>query len=269
MAARRTLIRLAAVSSVLALASPVVGAAAAADTPDTSNTSYAGPQAPLKVCTTGDYKPLTYRDKESGKYSGFDIDMAKSLSRNMGRKTQFVQTSWPTMMQDLLTPGKCDITMGGVSATADRQAKADLTASYLVDGKAPVVRSGEESKYQTLDQIDRKDVRVIVNPGGTNEQFVKERLPHATVITWPDNVTIFDEITAGRADVMITDAVEGKYQAKTHPGLAVVNPDKPFTKVEKVYMLPKGSPLTTQVNSWLAEVKKDGTFDELYDKWLK
>ncbi|WP_435244523.1 transporter substrate-binding domain-containing protein [Streptomyces sioyaensis] len=263
MTARRILIRLATVSSVLALASTVTGVAAAGDMSSTP------PQTPLKVCTTGDYMPLTYRDKASGKYSGFDIDMAKSLSEHLGRKAQFVQTSWPTMMQDLLTPGKCDITMGGVSATADRREKADLTASYLVDGKAPVVRSGEESKYQTLDQMDRKDVRVIVNPGGTNEQFVKDRLPHATVITWPDNVTIFDEITSGRADVMITDALEGKYQAKTHPGLAVVNPDKPFTKVEKVYMLPKGSPLTSQANSWLTEVKKDGTFDELYDKWLK
>lgn len=148
-------------------------------------------QSPLKVCTTGGYMPLTSRDKAGGDYRGFDIDMAQSLSQHPGRKAQFVQTSWPTMMQDLLTPGKCDITMGGVSATADRREKADLTAEYLVDGKAPVVRSGEESRYQTLDQIDRGRPGHC-QPGRHNDQLVKDRLPHATVITWPDNVTIVD-----------------------------------------------------------------------------
>lgn len=263
MAARKFLSRSIVVSSVLAVTG-TVGAAAPA------HTSHAiDPQSPLKVCTTGDYMPLTYRDKASGEYSGFDIDMARSLSEHLGREARFVRTSWPTLMQDLLTPGKCDITMGGVSATADRREKADLTTGYLVDGKAPVVRSGEESKYQTLDQIDRKDVRVIVNPGGTNERFAKDHLPHATVITWPDNVTIFDEIKSGHADVMITDALEGKYQAKTHPELTVVNPDRPFTRSEKVYMLPKDSPLTSRTNSWLTEINKDGTFGALYVKWLK
>ncbi|WP_160502034.1 transporter substrate-binding domain-containing protein [Streptomyces sp. BA2] len=263
MVTRKVLIHSVVVSSVLFVTSTVCAAAPAHSAPS------ADLKSPLKVCTTGDYMPLTSRDKASGEYSGFDIDMAQSLSEHLGRKAEFVQTSWPTMMQDLLTPEKCDITMGGVSDTADRRKKADLTAAYLVDGKAPVVRSGEESKYQTLDQIDRKDVRVIVNPGGTNEQLVKDRLRHATVITWPDNVTIFDEIKKGHADVMITDALEGKYQAKNHPGLTVVNPEKPFTRVEKVYMLPKGSPLTSQTNSWLTEMKKDGAFDALYAKWLK
>ncbi|MFD9825058.1 transporter substrate-binding domain-containing protein [Streptomyces violascens] len=258
MAIRKVLIPSIVFSSVLVVTGTVSAAAAADNPPDT----------PLKVCTTGDYMPLTYRDKASDEYVGFDIDMAQSLSDYLGRKAQFVQTSWPTMTQDMLTPGKCDITMGGVSDTAARREKADLTSTYLVDGKAPVVRSGEEIKYQTLDQIDRKDVRVIVNPGGTNEQFVKARLPQATVITWPDNVTIFDEIKKGHADVMITDALEGKYQAKTHPDLTVVNPEKPFTRVEKVYMLPKGSPLTSQTNAWLTEVKRDGILDTLRAKWL-
>ncbi|MFF4406878.1 transporter substrate-binding domain-containing protein [Streptomyces sp. NPDC001404] len=250
------------VSTALAC-SAVLLAASGATTP-----AHAGPPAALKVCTTGDYKPLTFRDAATGEYSGIDIDMARDLAAHLGRRAQFVPTTWPTLMNDLAVQGKCDIAMGGVSITAERREQADFTDPYLTDGKVPLVRSEDVDRYRTLDQINRKDVRVIVNPGGTNEKFVREHLPDATVTVWKDNATVFDEIAAGRADVMITDALEARYQSGQHPGLAPVHPDRPFTVVEKAYMLPKNSPLTEQADDWLATAVSDGTFQAYYDRWM-
>src|SRR5690606_40866418 len=67
--------------------------------------------------------------------------------------------------------------------------------------------------YTTL--FRSPDVRVVVNPGGTNEKFARERLKRATIVQHPDNNTIFDEIIAGRADLMITDAAETRWQARS------------------------------------------------------
>ena len=55
---------------------------------------------------------------------------------------------------------------------------------------------------------------------------------------WNDNVTIFDEIAKGNADLMMTDSSETRYQQKQHPGvLCAVHPDKPFDFAENAYWL--------------------------------
>jgi hypothetical protein len=60
---------------------------------------------------------------------------------------------------------------------------------------------------------------VIVNPGGTNECFDRAHLQKATIVQWSDNATIFDALVEGKADLMITDVVETRVQAKLHPGV--------------------------------------------------
>ncbi|MFZ2468431.1 MAG: transporter substrate-binding domain-containing protein, partial [Parvibaculum sedimenti] len=123
--------------------------------------------------------------------------------------------------------------------------------------------------FQTLKQIDQPGVRLIVNPGGTNEKFARAHIHRATVILHKDNGTIFDEIVAGRADLMITDAVEARVQAKLQPTLCAVHPDRPFDHAEKAYLLPKDEELKRAVDSWLAEAKRSGEFARGWKKWVE
>jgi cyclohexadienyl dehydratase len=228
-----------------------------------------GGPALLKICTTGDYEPLTYRDPATGQYSGIDIDMALSLANYLGREPVFVATSWPALMTDLTTSGNCDIAMGGISDTPARERLADFTAPYLFSGKVALVPAANAARFQSIDQIDQPGVRVIENPGGTNEHFARQNLPNATITIWPDNTTIFDQLSAGHADVMITDAIEAVYRANQHPELVAIRPEQPYTTDRKAYMLPKGSQLTGQVNAWLSQALEDGTFNRFYEQWIQ
>lgn len=227
-----------------------------------------GEQPQLRICTTGDYLPLTYRDPSDGSYRGIDIEMADDLAATLGRTPVFVATTWSTLADDISTPGKCDIAMGGISATPARAKIAEFTAPYLTNGKVPLVRAGDADRYQSIEQINQPTVRLIENPGGTNEQFAHQQLPNATLTIWPDNTTIFDRLIAGDADVMITDAIEAKYRGAQHPELVAVNPDQPFTNDRKVYLLPRGSLLTGVVDTWLGNALSDGTFDRMYTEWM-
>ncbi|WP_433479184.1 transporter substrate-binding domain-containing protein [Spirillospora sp. CA-142024] len=221
----------------------------------------------LRVCTTGDYRPFTYRDPKTGAYTGIDIDMAKHLAASLGVKADFVTTTWTKLMDDF-TAGKCDIGMGGISVTLARAQKAYFSEPYVVDGKAPIARCADKDKYDSLVKIDQAGVRVIVNPGGTNEKFAKANIHKATLITHPDNNTIFDEIVAGRADVMITDESETKYQAKLHPELCAINPDKPFTFAEKAYLLPRGDEeFQEYIDQWVNLATHDGTYKGFAAPW--
>jgi cyclohexadienyl dehydratase len=228
----------------------------------------AGGPATLTVCTTGDYRPLTYRDPATGQYSGVDIDMATDLAAHLGRQPLFVATTWSTLVADLTSAGKCDIAMGGITDTPERRRVADVTRPYLAGGKTPLVAASNAGRLATIEQINQPGVRVIENRGGTNEQFARKNLPEAQLTIWPDNTTIFDQLVAGNADVMVTDAVEAIYQSSQHPELVAEHPEQPFTAEAKAYLLPKGSPINAATDAWLAGALTDGTYARIYERWL-
>jgi cyclohexadienyl dehydratase len=97
--------------------------------------------------------------------------------------------------------------------------------------------------------IDGRDVLVVYNPGGTNEAFAKQHFPDARLQEYPDNRTIFDEIAAGRADVMVTDGAEVDYQARRHPGVLcpAMVPDA-FDHFSKAYWMSRDDALKAAVD---------------------
>lgn len=222
----------------------------------------------LRVCSTGDYRPFTYRDPADGTWSGIDIDMANDMAHKLGVPLTVVPTTWATMLTDL-TSGHCDAAMGGVSITSDRAAKATFSDPYVQSGKTPITRCADVSRFQTLAQIDQPGVRVVVNPGGTNETYDRKTLKHATIVVYPNNNMIFDELLNGHADLMLTDAPETEWQATQHPGqLCAVHPDHPFTSDPKAYLLPHADPAFAQwVNQWLKADLADGTYQRFSKPW--
>ena len=82
----------------------------------------------ILVGTTGDYKPFSIIDKTTGDFVGYDIDAARMLGEALGVKVVFVQTSWPTLMKDLLDD-KFDIAMSGITRTYARQKQAHFAYS--------------------------------------------------------------------------------------------------------------------------------------------
>lgn len=214
----------------------------------------------VKVCSTGDYRPFTHLDPGTGQWEGIDIDMAGDLAQRLGVRLTLVPTTWGTLVDDLGTA--CDLAMGGISVTTERAQRAFYSEPYLVDGKTPITRCENVERFQTVEQINQPGVRAVVNPGGTNEEFADTRLTRATIVRHPDNNTIFEEILAGRADLMVTDATETRWQAQQHPELCAVHPDAPFTFSEKAYLLPRGDVVLQEwVDGWLHIARNDGTYD--------
>ena len=221
----------------------------------------------LRVCTPGDYKPFALA-KADGSYEGLDIDLMRSAAKSLGVQPEFVKTSWPKLMDDFVE--KCDIAVGGISVTTDRAKRAGFSAAYMVNGKAPITRCENVSKFQTVADINKPSVTVITNPGGSNERFVRTNLPQAKVVVFNDNVTIFDEILKGNADVMISESVETLTQQKARPGLCAVNPDRPLQYGEMAYLLPRGDVAMKEwVDTWLHLSKASGEYDRLLANWTR
>ena len=221
----------------------------------------------LRVGTTGDYKPFTLRVAGGDGFVGMDIALASELAKSLGVKLQLVPTTWGTLMGDL-AEDRFDMAVGGVSVSLERQKKAFFSLPYLRDGKTPIARCDDVRKYKTLADIDRPEVRLIVNPGGTNERFARAQAPHARLIVHPDNVTIFDRIVAGEADVMITDAIEARLQQRLHPKLCAIHPEAPFDFSEKAFLLQRDVALKAWVDQWLHLAVETGQLARVNEQWL-
>jgi cyclohexadienyl dehydratase len=263
-AMQRTMLLIALMLVLLALPT---GPVHAAPTAPKSRLDQIVARGTLRVGMPGDYLPFALRNKASGAWEGLDVDEARSMAKGLGVKLKIVQTSWSTLMPDLLD-GKFDIGAGGVSVTLKRQKTAFFSTPILKDGKTPIARCETATKFGTLADIDKAGVRVITNPGGTNEAFDRTHLHAATIVVFRDNTRIFDELLAGRADVMISDATETRLQHKLRPELCSVHPDRPFDFAEKAYILPRDVALQQWVDMFLHIQQETGALRASIRHWI-
>jgi cyclohexadienyl dehydratase len=222
----------------------------------------------LLVGTTGDYRPLSYLE-EDGKYWGFGIELAERIAASLGVKVSFVPTSWPTLTADVLKdPQVFDLAIGGISITDARKRIMLMSDGYLVNGKTILCRAEDADQFRTLEDMDRPEVRVMVNPGGLNEQFANDYLMNATILVHPKNEEIPTLIAEGQADVMITEIVEAPWYVRHDPRLAAPLLNEPFTQGEIGVLMRKGQEdLLEHVNAVIREMKEDGSLNRLCEKY--
>lgn len=248
--------------------------AAAAETVNSGNTPEADRLSEIKkrgvllVGATGDYRPMSYKEPDTGEYWGFDADLAEDLADSLGVDLQYVPTSWPTLMDDTLA-GKFDLAACGITITDARKEQALMSEGYLVNGKTIICRSEDAAKYTDLESINKPEVRVMVNPGGLNEKFARENLPDVTLIVHDVNQDIPGLIAEGAADIMITEIMEAGYYVGQDERLDAPLINEPFTHGELGVLMPKGSEdLLEYVNAFLEEEKRSGRLDDLADEYI-
>ncbi|MBQ6438926.1 MAG: transporter substrate-binding domain-containing protein [Mogibacterium sp.] len=222
----------------------------------------------LKVGATGDYQPMSYLDPVTGEYIGFDAELAEDLADDLNVDIEFVATSWPALMDETLAD-KFDLAITGITITDARKEQALMSDGYLENGKTILCRAEDADKYTSIEAINRPEVRVMENPGGTNEKFARENLPDATLTIHDVNQEIPGLVASGEADVMITEIVEAGYYVGQDDRLAAPLIYEPFTHGELGVLMPKGSEdLLDYVNDFLEREKKSGRIDELSDEYF-
>ena len=218
--------------------------------------------------TTGDYRPLSFCEPD-GTYWGFGIEVAKEIANKLGVAPEFKKTSWPTLTADVLTePQLFDLAIGGITITDARRETMLMSDGYLANGKTILCRASDADRYQSLADIDKPEVRVMVNPGGLNEKFANENLTHATIIVHQKNEEIPTLIAEGKADIMITEITEAPYYVQTDSRLAAPLLNKPFNHGEIGVLMKKGQEdLLQMVNNVIRQMKSDGSLRKLHDKY--
>lgn len=222
----------------------------------------------LRVGTTGDYRPFAI--KTDAGYSGHDVDVIEAMAKEMGVKIEWVPTTWPQLMPDLKAD-RYDVAVGGITRNVARIAQADMLPGYAPFGKVALVRNADKQKFTTPESLNQGSVRVIKNPGGTNEAYVLQNLTAAQVSTHDKNAEIPALIAEGKGDVMITETYEALHYAHTDPRLHAAFLDKPLTPVNMLgFMFPADDADYARVLRFTWEqIDHRGGLKASAQKWLK
>ncbi|MBR7889490.1 transporter substrate-binding domain-containing protein [Marinomonas sp. A79] len=220
----------------------------------------------LKVCFDSGYMPFEMTAK-NGQYIGFDIDLGKQMARAMDVDFVPVNTAWDGIIPTLLT-GKCHIIMGGMTITPQRNTQVNFADPYVIIGQSILMSPELKGKVTSYRDLNSEEYTVATKLGTTGEQATKRYLPKAKINLYETQSEAVLEVANGKVDAFIYDLpYNAIYNAENKGQLAHLA--EPFTYEPLGWAVPQGNHDTLNfLNSYLRQIKGDGTYDRIYDKWF-
>ena len=169
----------------------------------------------LKVGTTGDFNPMSFKDPETKEYRGHQIDAARQLAADMGVEVEFVATDWKTLINGAVAR-KYHVAMTGTSMTVSRAKAAGYTIPWGRTGYLPLTRKELADRFETWEDLNNPEVTVGYNLGTSFADFVKLRLPNATRKEVESPARDWQDLLAGRVDITISSILEAGELSSTH-----------------------------------------------------
>ena len=260
---RRILSALVAVFTLGALLAPIPAAAQVAK----SRLQRVQETGILRVGTTGDYVPMSFRDPGSNEFRGHQIDAANQLAKELGVKVEFVVTDWKSIMTAIQTD-KFDIAMTGTSMSVARSKAAGFSIPWGRNAFFPLVQKKNASKYKTWEALDDPKITAAYNLGTAFEQFVQTTLPKVKVKRVESPARDFQELLAGKVDFTVTSLIEGAALMKQYPDLQMILLDKPKNSIPMAFLMPiDDQQWLNFINNWITIERQNGFFAELNKRW--
>ena len=229
-----------------------------------TNVTYAQQDKKLIIGTDTNYVPFEFLDQETGEYVGFDIDLIDAVAKEVGFEYELKPMDFAGIIPALQT-NNLDVAIAGISINPVREETIDFSDPYYDAGTAILVREDEE-EIKTKEDLAGK---VVATKQGTSSyDYVIEMDEIKEVIPFPNIDQAYMELHKGTADAVVFDLPSVLYYVNTSAqGQAKVLDDLLEGQTFGI-AFPKGSPLKNEVNIALANIKENGTYDELHEKWF-
>ncbi len=176
---------------------------------------------------------------------GFDIDIARAITEKiLGRDGNaiFVEVTSKTRIP-LLKNGNIDAIIATMTITEERKKQVDFSDVYFDAGQSLLVK------------------------GSTSAVNIREAAPEAQILELENYAEAFTALQSGQGDAMTTDNAILLGMASENPNYHLVG--ETFTEEPYGIAINKGQkPFLDAVNQALREMREDGTYDEIYNKWF-
>ncbi|MFD9353529.1 glutamate ABC transporter substrate-binding protein [Streptomyces sp. NPDC060031] len=221
----------------------------------------------LVVGAKEDQPYMGEKDPASGRYSGFDIEIAKMLSASLGfdPKTIEFKTIASANRETALQNGQIDFYVGTYTINANRKKQVGFAGPYFMAGQSLLVRKGEKDIKGPEDLAGKK---VCSAAGSTPYQRLQKEFPRAVLVAYDTYSICIDNLLTYQVDAVSTDdSILLGYAAKVPEELKVVG--KPFSEEPYGVGVPRSdNALRFALDDALARNEKDGNWKKAYEATL-
>lgn len=212
----------------------------------------------IKIATESSYKPFSYTDAD-GKLIGYEIELVDALCAQMKAKCEVISQDW-----DGLIPGlnaqKFDAIIAGMSITPERKEVVEFTDPYFHTGIILIGKKGDD-----ISVADLKGQPIASQRSTVASQYLQDEHAEADVKLYDTQDNAYLDLTSGRVRAMMSDKVTGIDWLKTDAGKNYEVKGQEISTDEDAMGIAfrKGDPLVAKFNKALAELKDNGTYDQI------
>ena len=212
----------------------------------------------IKIATESSYKPFSYTDAD-GKLIGYEIELVDALCAQMKAECEVISQDW-----DGLIPGlnaqKFDAAIAGMSITPERKEVVDFSDPYFHSGIILIGKKGDDISIDSL-----KGQPIASQRSTVASQYLQDEHADADIKLYDTQDNAYLDLTSGRVRGMMSDKVTGTDWLKTDAGKDYeVKGDEISSDDDAMGIaFRKGDPLVAKFNAALAELKDNGTYDQI------
>lgn len=222
----------------------------------------------LRVGMDPTYMPFEMTNKQ-GEIIGFEVDILKAMAKAMGVKLELVSVSYDGIIPGLLTD-KFDMIGSGMTVNQERNLKVNFTDPFIKTGQTLLIRKDLEGKIKSYKDLNSADYKITSKLGTTGEFVAKRVINRAQYFGYNTEADAVLEVVNGRADGFIYDAPYNVVALEKLGNGQLIFLDEPFTYEPLAFALKKGDyDSINWINNFLNQIKNDGSYDRIYNKWFK
>jgi polar amino acid transport system substrate-binding protein len=212
----------------------------------------------IKIATESSYKPFSYTDAD-GKLIGYEIELVDALCAQMKAECEVISQDW-----DGLIPGlnaqKFDAAIAGMSITPERKEVVDFSDPYFHSGIILIGKKGDDLSVDSL-----KGQPIASQRSTVASQYLQDEHADADIKLYDTQDNAYLDLTSGRVRGMMSDKVTGTDWLKTEAGSGYEIKGQEISSDDDAMGIAfrKGDPLVAKFNAALAELKDNGTYDQI------
>ena len=213
------------------------------------------------------FEPWTLKN-ESGELSGFEIDVANRIAKDMGVTAEFKVYEWDEIISGLAA-GEIDVIAGGMAITPSRALKVNFSNPYAESGITLVANTEKTQGLTSLRDVNQENVVVAVISGSAAEELVQSLFDQATLLSVKTMDKGRDAVLDGSAHLLVASTPQPEFLGLLHPETLDLPLSNPLLSYKAGLAVAKGEqPLLNFLNAWIVARDADNWLDATHDHWF-
>lgn len=218
------------------------------------------------------YQPMNYNG-EDGELIGHDVEFAEKALGELGYEYKFVRIEWDKKVLEL-NSGNIDLIWNGMTITEELQDAMLISDPYMINQQVIVVQTDDLGLYSSPEDLLSAESIVFESGSAADDVLHKiDGIDESILKGATSQATAFNEVFAGASEVAVVDMTMAMTMLASGTDYSARLSYKDIGFPEEEYGIgmrddEEGRILLEQLNGKIAEYKENGTFDELYDKYI-